>query len=59
MGRLKDPPQLPQIVQLANEDRINADGTAIIIDEEYREKYNQTLNQPISEGDYYLVESLT
>lgn len=58
MGRIQDPTWLPEMVQLANEDRIKAKGFEIKIDEEFREKYLQELEKPITQGEYYAAESV-
>lgn len=59
MGTLGDTTQLPEAVQLANEDRIRAGCGKITIDERFRDKYREALEKPITEGEYYLVETLT
>ncbi len=58
MGGIHDPTELPEMVQLANEDKIKTTGLKIKIDEKFREKYLQALDQPISEGEYYMVEGM-
>ena len=56
IGRIQDPTELPEMVQLANEDKIKARGLEIKIDENFREKYLAELEKPITQGEYYRIE---
>jgi hypothetical protein len=48
---------LPEVAQLANEDAIRQRGDEIHINENYRPRYEIFLDQPISQGQYYQVET--
>jgi len=59
MSALGDTTQLPEAVQLANEDSIKAAGGEIKINEKFRDRYAEVLAVSITEGEYYKVETLT